>query len=630
MKKLLWFGYEWLVHPITKSVAPVKPVSWGVAIGVFIGLTPTLGIQMYIVAALWALCRYLFHFRFSLPAGMASVWISNPITIVPFYYAFLLTGNKIFQNMQWHVVVMDWQTFQQRFADYEQYSIWEILWEGSQFLLVDLGIPMLVGSFILAVPSAVIFYFITSFLLTRYRKHKTHKAKISYEEWSRPSKPPIKSMQITQEQSRTTGKSVLRQTQKLISEGRYKQAISQLELLAKQNPNESAEGYYRLGNRLYDHRDNEQAEQAWQRSTILKIPPASHTSSRSLHTLLWRTVGTTMLILISLYCLIVLLFPRQFDLSEMLLTSIQQQQRESREASSWWERFWMTGRPSAQQYALEQGELWSILNRQMREFLDLFSSGKQGLVTVEDHWIEILNRLRYPRISNQIIQGKSQYYYLVGRGMHNLRRHSEALEALQSGLRETQDPQELGLLYQEIATIYYFEGYKLQPDGLAKYDKVLVRKSVDAYLQALQYIEDPFIYGNLGWGYYLLEDYEQAVYYGEKALQLDARLSYVRMNMGITYLRMNDYQNAFDAYEGLLQYHPNSVDYLGGLRDLEELSRDFPERHPFVHFIIGYIYYHQENFFKARQAWKIFLNQPFPENSWKQKTLRFLKSMERY
>ena len=504
---------------------------------------------MYIVAALWALCRYLFHFRFSLPAGMASVWISNPITIVPFYYAFLLTGNKLFQNMQWPVVVMDWQTFQQRFADYEQYSIWEILWEGSQFLLVDLGIPMLVGSFILAVPSAVIFYFITTFLLTRYRKHKTHKANISYEEWSRPSKPPIKSMQITLEESRTTGKSVLRQTQKLISEGRYKQAISQLELLAKQNPNESAEGYYRLGNRLYDHRDTEQAEQAWQRSTILRINPASQTSSRSLHTLLWRTVGTTMLILISLYCLIVLLFPRQFDLSEMLLTSIQQQQRESREASSWWERFWMTGRPSAQQYALEQGELWSILNRQMREFLDLFSSGKQGLVTVEDHWIEILNRLRYPRISNQIIQGKSQYYYLVGRGMHNLRRHSEALEALQSGLRETQDPQELGLLYQEIATIYYFEGYKLQPDGLAKYDKVLVRKSVDAYLQALQYIEDPFIYGNLGWGYYLLEDYEQAVYYGEKALQLDARLSYVRMNMGITYLRMNDYQNAFDAYD---------------------------------------------------------------------------------
>ena len=630
MRKILKIVYDQLFLPIINSVAPVKPISWGVAIGVFIGLTPTMGIQMYMVAALWALCRYLFHFRFSLPAGMALVWISNPITVVPFYYAFLLIGNKFFQLMQWRVVTMDWPTFQHRFADFEQYNIWEVLWEGSQFLLVDLGIPMLVGSFILAVPSAVIFYFITTYLLTRYRMHIAHKANIGFEELRKKHEHRIKTLQTSHEESLSNKQNTLQQTQKLIGQGSYKQAISQLELLAKQNPSESAEGYYRLGNRLYDNQVSIQAKQAWERSTSLRVFPSSQTPSRSLHALLWRTVGSTMLILISLYCLIVLLFPRQFDFSEMLLMSIQQEQRESQEALSWWERFWTTGRPSGQRYALEQGELWSILSRQMNEFLDLFSLEKEGPLTLEDHLIDILNRLRYPRFSNQLIQGKSQYYYLVGRGMHNLRRHSEALEALQRGLQETEDPQELGLLHQEIATIYYFEGYKLQPDGLAKYDLGLVRKSIEAYLKALRYIEDPFIYGNLGWAYYLLEDYEQAVYYGEKALQLDARLGYVRMNMGITYLRMNNYQKAFEAYRELLQYNPHSIDYIGGMRDLEELSRDFPGQYPFVQFIIGYIYFHQENFLKARQAWKIFINKPFPEIAWKQKTIQLLKNMEHY
>ena len=432
------------------------------------------------------------------------------------------------------------------------------------------------------------------------------------------------------EEKNSNKQNKVKRTQKLSFRTKYEQAISQLELLAKQNPHESAEGYYRLGNQLYDNHAPEQAKQAWERSTTLRIFPDSQRPARSLHALLWKTVGSTMLILICLYCMIVLLFPRQFDLSEMLLMSLQQQERESQEASSWWERFWTTGRPSGQRYALEQGELWSILSRQMDEFLDLFSSRKEGPVTLEDHWIDILNRLRYPRISNQVIQGKSQYYYLVGRGMHNLRLHSDALDALQSGLNETDDPQELGLLHQEIATIYYFQGYKLQPDGLAKYDLSLVRRSIDSYQQALQYIEDPFIHGNLGWGYYLLGDYEKAVYYGEKALQLDAGLSYARMNIGITYLRMNNYKKAFEAYEGLLRFNLNSIDYIGGLRDLEELSRDFPEQYPFVHFIIGYIYFHQENFFKARQAWKKFLDQKFPENVWKEKTRQFLKTMERY
>ena len=52
-----------------------------------------MGVQMYIVAAIWVAARYLFRTNFNLPIAVAVVWISNPITVVPLYYGFLVTGN---------------------------------------------------------------------------------------------------------------------------------------------------------------------------------------------------------------------------------------------------------------------------------------------------------------------------------------------------------------------------------------------------------------------------------------------------------------------------------------------------------------------------------------------------------
>ncbi len=183
MKKLSTTVHEHLILPIVNSVAPVKQVCWGVAIGLFVGLTPTMGIQMYIVVAIWTVCWYIFRFRFYLPVGIALVWVSNPVTFVPFYYIFLTIGNTFFQVMEWPTITLDWRTFQQKFEKMTEDSIWKIAQEGSQFLLIDLGIPMLVGSFFVAIPVAIIFYFVTAFLLTRYRKFKAEQAKLTYEEW---------------------------------------------------------------------------------------------------------------------------------------------------------------------------------------------------------------------------------------------------------------------------------------------------------------------------------------------------------------------------------------------------------------------------------------------------------------
>ena len=83
---------EKLINPVLHSTAPVSEVSLGVAVGVFLGLTPTVGVQMYLVALVWSIYRYIFNRHFNLPVGVAMVWISNPFTMVPLYYLFLLTG----------------------------------------------------------------------------------------------------------------------------------------------------------------------------------------------------------------------------------------------------------------------------------------------------------------------------------------------------------------------------------------------------------------------------------------------------------------------------------------------------------------------------------------------------------
>ena len=387
----------------------------------------------------------------------------------------------------------------------------------------------------------------------------------------------------------------------------------------------NSEWYYRLGNHYYDANSPRQAQAAWEQSVALRRPPAPAAPTPPSP---WRTIGLTLLILFSTYCLIVFAFPRKFDMMEMLLLSMSQQASQQPQELSWWDQFWTTNRPREWQQALEQEELWWNLSRQMESLLEFFAPEETREGTFEEQLVEFLNRFRYPDASQQL-EGKSQYYHLIGRGLHNLRKHPEAIESLKEGLRETNNPQERGLLYQEMATIYYFQGYQLQPNGLAKYDLDLVRQSIEAYTEAEKYIQDPYLYGNMGWGYYLLGDYDQAIHYSLKALNMSARLSYVRMNLGITYLRTHNYQKAFEAYQGLLEQDFNTIDYLGGLRDLEELDRDHGGQYPFVNFIRGYIYYHQENYYKAQEAWNIFLNQPFPENSWKQQTRKFMQKMQR-
>jgi uncharacterized protein (DUF2062 family) len=171
---------EKLINPVLHSNAPVSEVSLGVAFGVFLGLTPTVGVQMYLVALVWSIYRYIFGRHFSLPVGVAMVWISNPLTMVPLYYLFLVTGYRLLETQNG----ISYELFTEYLGHISSTEgTWEMIVAGASFLLVDLGWPMIIGSLVYAVPGFIISYFMTKRIVTSHRKSKASLAGISYKDW---------------------------------------------------------------------------------------------------------------------------------------------------------------------------------------------------------------------------------------------------------------------------------------------------------------------------------------------------------------------------------------------------------------------------------------------------------------
>ncbi len=180
LKHLRVLIHERIMLPITASNAPVAQLSWGVAVGMFVGLTPTMGVQMYLAAMIWAVSRYILQFPFNLPVAAALVWITNPITVVPIYYVFLATGSLLLQNGE----ALNYAHFAESFGRIAALeSAWDSIVEGTRFLLVDLGWPMVVGGLAYAIPGAILGYFLTFRFVTRHRRQKAAAANMGYEQW---------------------------------------------------------------------------------------------------------------------------------------------------------------------------------------------------------------------------------------------------------------------------------------------------------------------------------------------------------------------------------------------------------------------------------------------------------------
>ena len=117
-----------------------------VAVGMFVGMTPTVGIQTVIVLAFLTITRRFFYFNTA--AAMAATYVSNPITMVPLYYFWYKLG----------AMFVGGQATLEQFElllDFEGMAGW---WQAVCTIGAEVGIPLLVGAAITAPIASAISY----------------------------------------------------------------------------------------------------------------------------------------------------------------------------------------------------------------------------------------------------------------------------------------------------------------------------------------------------------------------------------------------------------------------------------------------------------------------------------------
>jgi hypothetical protein len=81
-----------LVVPVFRSPHSPEYTARGVANGVLWGLTPFMGLQTILILSTWIAGRRVFRRDSSVLQALIWVWVNNPITMLPMYYVFYLTG----------------------------------------------------------------------------------------------------------------------------------------------------------------------------------------------------------------------------------------------------------------------------------------------------------------------------------------------------------------------------------------------------------------------------------------------------------------------------------------------------------------------------------------------------------
>lgn len=163
----LWLDPRIVARKILMLDDTPRSIALGTAIGVFVALTPTVGIQMVLVLIIAALCRPFF--RFNQIAGLVAVYISNPITTVPIYWFCYKLGT----------VFVEGNLTQGAFAELLQYEgvreYCQTLWA----IMVQMGWPLIVGSGIVATIGAIVSFPITFYSVRAYQRtaHRLAEAK---------------------------------------------------------------------------------------------------------------------------------------------------------------------------------------------------------------------------------------------------------------------------------------------------------------------------------------------------------------------------------------------------------------------------------------------------------------------
>lgn len=161
-----------LIIPIKRSVHSPEHTARGVMIGVLWAMTPTVGIQMFMVLVTWIFSRNILKWDFSLINGLAWTWITSVPTVLPVYYVFFITGKLILGEFD---DLTGYQSFTELWQFDSDSGLWASFLTWFDTFLAGWGVPMLIGCLPWSVLSGWIAYRLSLNFVIRYRERREPK-----------------------------------------------------------------------------------------------------------------------------------------------------------------------------------------------------------------------------------------------------------------------------------------------------------------------------------------------------------------------------------------------------------------------------------------------------------------------
>ena len=158
-----------LITPLKRGRHSPEFAARGVAVGLFVAMTPTVGIQMLLVLGLWALVKAIHRdWDFGVLLALLWTWVTNAFTLVPVYYLFFVTG----QVMLGHIDdITGYASFSAhlKVALDQNVGWFQEIWVYLVTLVETWGVPMFLGSLPWAALSAWLGYVWSVRFVRRYQ-----------------------------------------------------------------------------------------------------------------------------------------------------------------------------------------------------------------------------------------------------------------------------------------------------------------------------------------------------------------------------------------------------------------------------------------------------------------------------
>jgi len=142
-------------------------IALGTAIGVFVALSPVLGLHI-VIALLFSVVL-----RANKLAAMVSVWVNNPLTVMPILYAGYLAGHAAAGVFGAAGSVMGFGELRANFDSMLEAGFYTaVFWRGLFDMLWRMGVELWMGCTLLGLAAAAVSYWATLKIVIRHRlKH---------------------------------------------------------------------------------------------------------------------------------------------------------------------------------------------------------------------------------------------------------------------------------------------------------------------------------------------------------------------------------------------------------------------------------------------------------------------------